>query len=53
MCVCVHDWVCALCAGALGGHKRKLDPLELELQVIINYLTWVLGDNLGSRGMTI
>lgn len=34
MCVSVHAHVCA-------------DPLELELWVVVSYLTWDLGRNLG------
>lgn len=28
--------------GGAGGQKRLFSSLELELQVIVNYLTWVL-----------
>ena len=36
LCMCVHGmaYVCAVCAGACGG-QRVLDPLELELQVVL------------------
>lgn len=29
-------------AGACGGQKRSLDPLELELQMVVSHLMWVL-----------
>lgn len=29
-------------AVAHGGQKRAVDPFELELQVVISQLTWVL-----------
>lgn len=29
------------------------DSLELELQVVLSYLTWVLGTELGSPGRTV
>lgn len=32
----------------LGGQKRPSDPLELELQVAVSHLVWVLGTKLGS-----
>jgi hypothetical protein len=38
-CVWVFD-VCT-CISVHGSHKRGLDPLELELQVIVS-LIWVL-----------
>ena len=28
---------------ALGVQKRTLEPLELEVQVVVSHLTWVLG----------
>lgn len=27
----------SLCAGAQGGQKRALDPLELELQTVVSH----------------
>lgn len=30
-------------AGACGTHKKVLGPLELELQVVVSQLAWVLG----------
>lgn len=29
---------------------RTLDPLELELQLVVSHLLWVLGTKLGSSG---
>ena len=37
--VCVH--------GAYGHQKRVSETLELEMQVVMSCLTWVLGTNLG------
>lgn len=34
------------CAFALGGHRRVLDPLELELQVVVSQPVWALGTKL-------
>ena len=33
----------AVCVGAHGDQKRVLDPLELEFQVVVSCLMWVLG----------
>jgi hypothetical protein len=33
-------------AGISGGQKRASGPLELELQVVVSYLAWVLDPNL-------
>lgn len=35
-------------AKASGAQKRKLGSLELELQVVASYPTWVLGTRLRS-----
>lgn len=47
MCVyvymCVWRGVCTI-AGARRGQRKVLGPLDLELQVIANLLTRVLGD---------
>jgi hypothetical protein len=29
------------------GQKRALDPLELELQMVVSCLVWMLGTKLG------
>ena len=39
ICMCV----CYMCASAQGGQKRVLDPLDLDLQVAVGSLLWVLG----------
>lgn len=39
-------------AGAQGGQKRELEPLELGLQVIVSHLMWVLATQLGSFART-
>lgn len=43
MCLSVH-----VAAGAHRGKKKVLDTLDLEVQVTVNCLTWVLKTNLGS-----
>lgn len=43
MCLSVH-----MVAGAHRGKKKVLDTLDLEVQVTVNCLTWVLKTNLGS-----
>jgi hypothetical protein len=49
MCICVCAYVYAHGhAGILGGHKRALGLLELELQVVASYPSWVMGTKLGS-----
>lgn len=37
------DWFCHVSAGAIGGQKRSLDPLELEFQAVMSFPVWVLG----------
>lgn len=47
MCVCVSACVYTMCVRAVvhvkayGGQKKWLDPLELEIQVIVSYPMWV------------
>ena len=36
-------YVCPTCAGTNGGQERVLDPLGLELQAAVSFLTLVLG----------
>lgn len=43
--VCV--WVCAHECSAWRDQKGALDPLELELQAVLNRLTWFQELNLG------
>lgn len=47
VCVCVSVYV-RESAGAHQGQKRVLDPLKLELQVIVCCQAWVLGAELKS-----
>lgn len=46
-CVSVCRCVC-VGAGAHGGQQGATDPLELELQVFMSCLMWVIGTELGS-----
>ena len=49
LCVCVWEYMFAhMCAGACRCQKRIWDPLNLESQVTVSHLTWVLGTKLGS-----
>lgn len=34
-----------VCTGACGVQKRVSDPLELELQAVVNHKTWVWDPN--------
>ena len=49
MCVfmfeCIHIW--------WGIHQGQTRALELELQVVVSYLAWVLGIKLGSSGRAV
>jgi hypothetical protein len=45
VCLCVHIRVCA-CRGKI----RMLGSLKMEFQVIMCFLTWVLGTQLVSSG---
>lgn len=37
-----------VCVHSVYGHQKRLsDTLELELQVVMSSLAWVLGTNLG------
>lgn len=53
VCVCVYS-VCK-CAGALGGQKRALDllNLDLELQMAVNWQTWKMGTELWSSKRSV
>lgn len=39
-----------LCMGIIGVQEKALDPLKLELQVVVNCLVWVLGTKHVSLG---
>ena len=45
--------MCYVLGGALGSDKRALDPLETELQEVVNSLIWMLGIDLRSFGRII
>lgn len=32
-----------MCVSTHVGQKTALDPLELEIQVVVSHLTWILG----------
>lgn len=38
---------------AQGIQKRVVDSHELELQVVVNFLTWVLGHQIGSFAIAV
>lgn len=55
LCVCLLGCMCTIYilhtdthTHTCRGQKRVIDPSEMVLQVVVNYLTWVLGTNLGS-----
>lgn len=42
--ICVFVWnVYYVCVAAHGDQKKALDHLELELQMALSHLMWVLG----------
>lgn len=41
----MHGYV-HVCAGALGGQKRMLEPLKVELQEVVSHLMWEPGAKL-------
>jgi hypothetical protein len=47
-CMCACMCVCDMNEVACKGQKRVSHPLELELQTVMNPLTWVSGTKLGS-----
>lgn len=38
--------------GALRDQKRSLSPLELELEVVVSHLMWMLGSLRAKRRVT-
>lgn len=44
-CTCMHTQACVL--GDFGCYRWLSDSLELELQVIMGLLTWVLRTSVG------
>ena len=51
-CACLPVYAQQMCT-ALGGQKRVLDILELQLQVVVSHLMWVLETKLRSSTRTI
>lgn len=51
-CVYVCGYV-PVNASAQGIQKTVVDPHELELQVVVNSLTWVLGRQIGSFAIAV
>lgn len=54
MYICLSVWIYVqhMPVGAQGG-QRVLDSLELELQVFVNHLVWILGTKPGFSGTEI
>lgn len=48
LCMCMHMSACAF-----GVQKRVLESLELEIQAIMNCLTWVLGTELRTSARAV
>lgn len=51
MCVCLHGFVCTMCARVRGSQKRELDPLIIESQGLWAVM-WALGSEPGSSART-
>ena len=43
MCASEHMNVHQKCAGAYTGQNKTSDPLELQLQMVVNQPVWLLG----------
>jgi hypothetical protein len=39
--------------GTSGGQKRQLDPLELELYIVVYHWAWVLGNQIEVSGRAV
>lgn len=51
LCGCVSEGVYMhVCVSVHGDQKRALDLVELEFQVVVSYLIWLTGTELGSSG---
>lgn len=48
--MCVSKYICAMCVQMTLDTKRGLDPLDLELQVVVSCPLWVLGPERQSSG---
>lgn len=49
-CLCLYVYY--VCEGSHRG-QRTLDILDLEFQVVVNYLMWVLGTATGSLARAV
>ena len=50
--MCLHEFMYSMCVEmTLKATKGFLDPLELELQTVVNYQLWVLENKLESSGI--
>lgn len=49
MCVCMD--MCRTCVGAHRCQKRELDPVELDLAIVLSHLLRVLETGLESSGL--
>jgi hypothetical protein len=47
MCVCAACFMCTTACSTHRGQKRVGDPMELELQAVVNCLVWVVGTKRG------
>lgn len=43
----------AMCTGTHRDQQRVLGTLELEIQVVVSHVTWVLGTEAGSSGRVV
>lgn len=49
MCVCMD--MCSTCVGAHRCQKRELDPVGLDLEIVLSHLLRVLETGLESSGL--
>ena len=43
VCVCLLDFIYTICTQKPHGAQKLSEPLELEVQVVLSHLIWVLG----------
>lgn len=49
VCVSVREYTCAqVCAGTREDQEKTSDLLELVLQLVVSYRTWMVGNKLHS-----
>jgi hypothetical protein len=48
----VYMWGVRECMHVNTGARRELDPLKLELQVVVSHPVWVLGHEHGASAKT-